>query len=143
MKKDFTNAKVAPVLICFVCYKDKFLILKRSDKVLAYKNLWSTLAGFIDDEKSLDNKVVEEITEELGLDKKDIKEIIQGEVYTYKDKKLGRDWIRHLVIARIANPNIKLNWEHTDYKWITPDEIDRYQLTPGFDENLKRIKNLL
>jgi len=51
MRVDYTNSKIAPVLICFIKHKDKFLLLKRSDKVLAYKNLWSVLAGFIDDEK--------------------------------------------------------------------------------------------
>jgi len=143
MRVDYTNAKTAPVLVCFVHYKDKFLLLKRSDKVLAYKNLWSTVAGFIDDKQSLEEKVVEEITEELGLKKDDIKTIKQGEVYTFKDKDIGRDWVRHLFLVEIASPKIKLDEEHTDYRWIVPEEIDGYHTTPGFAGDLEKIKKLL
>lgn len=142
MKIDYTNKKVAPVLICFVRYNNKFLLLKRSDKVLAYKNLWSSLAGFIDDEQSVEDKIVEEITEELGLNKTDIAKIIKGEVYTFKDKKIDRDWVRHLFVVDILNPNIKLDWEHTDYKWVDTNEVNKYKTTPGFAEDLSKVKDL-
>jgi len=143
MRVDYTNAKVAPVLICFVRYQDKFLLLKRSGAVLAYKNLWSTVAGFIDDKQSLEDKVVEEITEELGLEKDDIKEIKQGEVYTFRDEEIGRDWIRHLFLVEILNPNIKLDQEHTEYKWVSSEEIHDYETTPGLAEDLEKVKKLL
>ena len=69
MSTDYTNAKTAPVLVCFIKYGDKFLLLKQSDKVLAYKNLWSCLAGFLDDAQPTGDKIAEEIKEELGLEK--------------------------------------------------------------------------
>ena len=47
---DYTHSSAAPVLICFVNYRDRFLLLKRSEKVSAYRGLWSVVAGFIDDE---------------------------------------------------------------------------------------------
>lgn len=142
MRKDFTNSKTAPVLICFVKYKDKFLLLKRSDKVLAYKNLWSNLAGFLDDEKPIEDKITEEITEELGLQKQDIKQIAKGEVYTFNDVKLGRNWIRHLFVVEVSNPRIKLDFEHTDYKWISPEDAMSFETTPGFEQDLLKVKSL-
>jgi len=142
MRKDYTNTKVAPILLCFIRYQDKFLLLKRSDKVLAYKNLWSTLAGFIDDKQKLEDKIVEEITEELGLKKEDIKEIKQGEIYTFKDKEINRDWIRHLFVVEVSNPDIKLDWEHTEYKWIFSKEINDYEITPGLAVDLEKVSRL-
>ncbi len=109
---------------------------------MAYKNLWSSLAGFIDDEKPIEDKIAEEITEELGLQKTQITRIAKSEIYTFKDEKLNRDWIRNLYLVEISNPNIKLNWEHTDYRWISPDEIKDYETTPGFAEDLAKVKSL-
>ncbi len=142
MQTDYTHSKTAPVLVCFIRHRDKFLLLKRSDKVLGYKNLWSSLAAFIDDEKTIENKIAEEIQEELGLEKEDIKRIVKGDVYTFKDEDLGRDWIRHLCLVEISNPDIKLDWEHTDYKWITPGEAADFQTTPGFAADLEKVKLL-
>ena len=142
MRIDYTNSEIAPVLVCFVKYQDKFLLMKRSDKVLAYKNLWSSLAGFIDDEKSIEDKIIEEIIEELGLEKENIVRIAKGEIYTYKDAKIGRDWVRYLYVAEISTPNIKLDWEHTDYKWISPEEIKNYETTPGFAEDFAKVKSI-
>ncbi len=142
MKTDYTHTKRAPVVICFVKHKDKFLLLKRSDKVLAYKNLWSSLAGFLDDSKTVKEKALEEITEELGLKESDIIRIVEGPVYTFTDKGLEREWERHLVLAEISNPNITLDWEHTEFKWINPKDISQYETTPGLAADLEKVKNL-
>ncbi len=142
MKIDYTHSKKAPVLVCFIKYSNKFLLLKRSDKVLAYKNLWSALAGFLDDSKTVKEKVIEEITEELGLKASDIIRIAEGPTYIFADKELGREWERHLVLAEIANPDITLDWEHRDFKWISPEDIAQYEVTPGLAADLEKVKNL-
>ena len=95
MKTDYTNAKRAPVLVCFVKSGDMYLLLKRSDKVLAYKNLWSSVAGFLDDSKTLEEKIAEELKEELGITPEKIISIKKGPVYVFTDDTLGREWERH------------------------------------------------
>lgn len=75
MPTDYSHAKSAPVIIIFVKYRDKFLLVKRSTKMLTYQGLWSCLAGFVDDDKTMEEKVKFEIEEELGLNQSDIKEI--------------------------------------------------------------------
>ena len=82
-------------------------MVKRSEKVLTYQGLWSCLAGFVDDEKTMEEKVRFEIQEELGLKDSDIKEIKQGETYLFLDKELDREWIRHVFLVEITNPNLK------------------------------------
>ena len=75
MTTDYTHARSAPVIIIFVKYREKFILVKRSEKMLTYQGLWSCLAGFVDDDKTMEEKVVIEIEEELGLKRADIKEI--------------------------------------------------------------------
>lgn len=70
----------APVIVIYVKYRDKWLLVKRSDKHLTYQGLWSCLAGFVDDEKGMEEKVRFEIEEELGLKQSDIKGVKQGDV---------------------------------------------------------------
>lgn len=139
MTTDYTHARSAPVIIIFVKYRDKFLLVKRSEKMLTYQGLWSCLAGFVDDDKSMEEKVVFELEEELGLKKDDVKEIKAGDTYLFVDKDLDREWIRHLFLVEITNPNIKLSWEHSELVWATAEEAKNYETTPGFGEDLEKI----
>ncbi|OHA89627.1 MAG: hypothetical protein A2741_02820 [Candidatus Zambryskibacteria bacterium RIFCSPHIGHO2_01_FULL_43_27] len=142
MTTDYTHARSAPVIVIFVKYRDKFLLVKRSEKVLTYQGLWSCLAGFVDDEKTMEEKVRFEIQEELGLKDSDIKEIKQGETYLFLDKELDREWIRHVFLVEITNPNLKLSWEHSEFVWITPEDSKNYTATPGFLEDLEKVLKL-
>jgi ADP-ribose pyrophosphatase YjhB (NUDIX family) len=139
MTTDYTYARSAPVIIIFVKYRDKFLLVKRSEKMLTYQGLWSCLAGFVDDDKSMEEKVVFELEEELGLKKDDVKEIKTGDTYLFVDKDLDREWIRHLFLVEITNPNIKLSWEHSELVWTTAEEAKNCETTPGFSEDLAKI----
>lgn len=142
MPTDYTNARSAPVIVIYVKYRDKWLLVKRSDRHLTYQGMWSCLAGFVDDEKSMEEKVKFEIEEELGLKQTDIKQIKQGETYLFVDKTLDREWIRHLFFVEITNPNLNLSWEHSEYVWILADDVEKYETTPGFSDDLKKIVTL-
>jgi 8-oxo-dGTP pyrophosphatase MutT (NUDIX family) len=93
----------------------------------------------VDDEKTMEEKVVFEIEEELGLKQEDIKEIKKGDTYLFLDKELNREWIRHIYLVEIANPNIKLSWEHSELVWVTPEDAKNYETTPGFPEDLVKV----
>jgi|SRR3989344_7050674 len=142
MQIDYTQARSAPVIAIYVKYRDKFLLAKRSERHLTYQGQWSCLAGFVDDDKSLEEKIVFEIEEEIGLDRKDIKKITPSETYLYKDKDLGREWTRHLFLVEVTNANIKLNWEHSEYVWILPEDAKKYATTPGFQKDFENILKL-
>ena len=142
MTTDYTHARSAPVIIIFVKYRDKFILVKRSEKMLTYQGLWSCLAGFVDDDKTMEEKVAFEIEEELGLQRTDIKEFKQSDTYLFVDNDLDREWIRHLFLVEITNPNVKLSWEHSEIVWVMPDEAKNYKTTPGFKEDLAKILEL-
>ena len=72
---DYSNSDTAPVVTVFIKYKDKILLLKRSDKVRTYQGKWNTVAGYLDELKSTQEKAIEEIKEELGVEKNDISSI--------------------------------------------------------------------
>jgi isopentenyldiphosphate isomerase len=137
---NYSNSDIAPVITVFLKYKDRILLLKRSEKVLTYKGKWNSVAGYLDEIKSTREKVLEEIEEELEINKNDILSILIGESYNFKDNKINKTWIIFPVLVEFKNESeIKLDWEHTEYKWIKPDELDNFDIVPNLKESLKRV----
>lgn len=136
---DYTNARWAPVINCVLKYKDKILVVQRSKKLNFYPGYWNGISGFLDDQKSLTEKVVEELREELGISKNKIKQIWLGDIFDQEEPKYKKTWIVHPVLVTVKTDKIKLDWEAKSCKWITPREAKRLELLPGFDEVLKRL----
>jgi isopentenyldiphosphate isomerase len=136
---DYTNSDIAPVLTVFITYNNKILILKRSDKVLTFKGKWNTVAGYLDELKSLNEKIHEELREEVGILPDNIKSYHFGESYKFTDSYSNRTWIIYPILIELINePEIKLDWEHTEYKWIIPSDIVKYDTVPNAAKSLKR-----
>jgi 8-oxo-dGTP pyrophosphatase MutT (NUDIX family) len=130
---DYTNARWAPVINCVVMYKGKILIVKRSSDMPLYPDYWNGISGFLDDDQSLDEKVAEELREELNLVAEHIVSIKLGEIFHADDPKYQKTWIVHPVLVEIDTDEIKLDWESQEYKWIEPSEAINYKLLPSFD----------
>jgi len=58
---DYTNSDTSLVLTVFIKYKDKILILKRSNKVGTYQGKWNTVTGYLDEPKPLIEKSKEDM----------------------------------------------------------------------------------
>lgn len=136
---DFTKARWAPVINCVVKYKDKILVVQRSKKLNFYPGYWNGISGFLDDKRSLEQKVKDELKEELGIVKKYILRIRLGEIFDEEAPEYKKIWIVHPVLVDIATDKIKLDWEAVNYKWIEPKEAKKLKLLPGFDEVLKKL----
>ncbi len=137
---NYHNAEKAAVLTCFVKFKDKILILKRSDKVWTYKGKWNTVAGYLDDFKPIRQKALEELNEETGIQEKDILKIEICEPFEFIDEKIKRTWLVHPLLAELKQkPEIKLDFEHTEFKWISPEEIKDFDIVPDMAKGLKRV----
>ncbi|MDD3190683.1 MAG: NUDIX domain-containing protein [Candidatus Pacebacteria bacterium] len=135
---DYTNSKRAPVLNCFVEYQGKILLLKRSKEVGDYQEKWNSVTGYIDEVTSIKEKIMGELREELGLSKKMIKDICIAPSYELIDQEIDRTWIIIPCLARLNRlPVISLDWEHTDYRWVTPKEIKEFSTTPNLENSLK------
>ena len=139
---NYTNSRRAPCLAVFVNFDKKILLLKRSEKVLVYKGMWSCLGGFIDNpNKTIREQVLEEINEELGITERDVLEIKEGKMWEFLDKEINRAWIQFPVLVILKRkPKIKLDWESTRYIWEKPEDIYKINnLVYNVDENLRRV----
>jgi len=137
---DFSRSENAPVITVFVKYSDRILLLKRSDKVGTYRGKWNTVAGYLDELVPLKSKVLEELKEELGIGEEIVKLIRLGEVYSFRDEKVNKNWFVHPVMVELKEePEIELDWEHTEYKWVEIDRLNEYNTVPNLDKSLKNV----
>jgi len=136
---NYTGCVRAPVLNCVVRYQGQVLLLQRSDKVANYKGYWNFVAGFLDYVKPLEEKALDEVTEEIGITNDDVQSVRCAEPYEVFDSNLKKTWIVHPVLVDLKRkPDVKLDWEHTNYAWILPTELSKYEVVIKLEESLKR-----
>ena len=118
------------------------LILKRSDKVKTYKGFWGGVAGYIEENEKPIDTACKEIREEVGSKKEDIvlkKEIESIKITDFYDNK-RYDWeIFVFLFELIKKSDIKIDWEHSEYRWIQPSEIINFKTVPHLKEIVKKI----
>ena len=136
---DYTKARWAPVINCVLKYKNKILVVQRSKELNFYPGYWNGVSGFLDDQKSLIEKVTNELKEEVGISKNDIKKIRFGEIFNQEEPKYRKTWIVHPVLVEVETDKVTLDWEAKSYKWVTFQGVKKLKLLPGFNEVLKRL----
>ncbi|HID42394.1 MAG TPA: NUDIX domain-containing protein [Archaeoglobaceae archaeon] len=137
---NYSKSDVAPVITVFLMYGDEVLLMKRSDRVRTYRGKWNTVAGYLDEIKPLEEKVLEEIKEETEIERNAIESIKNGTIYSFKDEKINKTWIIQPVLVRLRDkPDIKLDWEHTDFRWVRIEDIDRFDTVPNLKTSLNNV----
>lgn len=129
---DFTNARYCPVVNTVVVKGDHVLLVKRSSDLKLYPNVWNGVSGFLDDQQSIEDKVAEEIAEELGITSVHITDIRRGRPLLQEAPDIGKTWLVVPVLATIDTDSFQLDWEAEAAKWYTPAEVRDLQLLPGF-----------
>lgn len=138
---NYHNSDTAPVVDVFVKYHDKILILKRSNEVSNYQGQWNCISGYLDELKPVYQKALEEIQEELGIGQDNVLSMRLGETYNFTDK--GKTYIVHPILVELKyQPTIKLDFEHTEYRWIEPEELRDFDVVPHTDEGLEKVIHL-
>lgn len=129
------------VVTCFVENEGKILLLKRSALVGSNQNKWAGVSGYIEVGNSPLDQALQELGEEVNLQPGDITLQKEGIPLKVVDEKSDKTWVVHPFRFTILTPNkIKTDWEHTEYRWIQPDEIQRYETVPDLMETWNRLK---
>lgn len=125
------------IVTSFLKNSDKILILRRSDKVKTMKGLWAGISGIIEkDEKPLERAKIE-IFEELGIKEEQIKLVKSiDEIRIESPQYENHEWEIFPFLFEVSNPEIKLNWENSEYKWINPNDISNYKTVPSLQQVL-------
>ena len=125
------------VVTCLLEHDGKILLLKRSNLVGTYRGLWGCAAGYIEELEDPYDTAVKEIQEEAGISLDALELIWKGDPIEFSDTDAGRryDWIVYPFLFHIRSKElVRLDWEHDEYRWISPSEVKKFDTVPGLDE---------
>jgi 8-oxo-dGTP pyrophosphatase MutT (NUDIX family) len=129
------NEEEIHVVTCFLRHKGKILILKRSDMVRTSKGRWAGVSGYVEKGEEPEETALKEIGEETGI--RNPKLVKKGEPFIVSTG--DATFCIHPFLFDVDTSEVKIDWEHTEYKWIEPDEIDKYDTVPRLPAGLKSV----
>ena len=128
------------IVTTFLTNSDKILLLKRSQKVKSMKNLWAGISGIIEGNEKPVKRAKIEVYEEVGIDESNIKLIKEGGVILIESPQYeNHQWEVYPFLFSCDIREIKLNWENSDSKWISMNELNDFTTVPSLDKVLTRL----
>lgn len=116
------------------------LLLRRSPKVGTYQGRWAGVSGYLEPSENPLQRAETEIEEELGLNSSNVSLVRPGEELRALDEEKETVWIVHPFLFETRVPNPRLDWEHSEYKWISPDELQSHATVPKLMEAFERVR---
>lgn len=112
----------------------KILVLKRSNLDDHKPNVWETPGGGMDAEEPPQKALEREIMEETGLS---VSILEPFNVFTFK-KDTGEFKVGITFICDYINGEVKISSEHSEYRWIKPEEFASLESVLSLHEELAR-----
>lgn len=113
-KLDLVNGEVALVI---VEEAGKYLVLKRSEQKSS-PGYWTFVSGRVEEDETVEEAAVREVKEEAGL---------EGEIVKHGDPYISQGelgfWQLHPILMKADSRDVELNWEHSEYRWVSLDEV--------------------
>ncbi len=129
----------AAVVTGFLTKDKKVLLLRRSSKVGTYQGLWAGVSGYLETNPA--KQAWTELAEELGIGSNDAALEKSGEPFEVSDDRTGRAWLVHpFRFTLTGNTEPRLDWEHVEMRWISPDDMRTMDTVPGLWEAWCRVR---
>ena len=125
------------IVTSFIRNNDKLLILKRSEKVKTMKGLWAGISGIIENNEIPLQRAKIEIFEEVGITEEKIKLIKSAkEMRINAPQYKNHEWEVFPFLFESEKPNVNLNWENSEFRWIEVQELKNYDTVPSLEKVL-------
>lgn len=132
--------RATKIVTSFIQDEQKLLILRRSNKVKTMKGLWAGISGIIEKNETPLTRAKIEIYEETGILEDKIRLIKKAaKLRIHSPQYENHEWEIFPFLFEAKNPDIKLNWENSEYKWITIDELKNYNTVPSLEKVLQNL----
>lgn len=134
--------RVYEVVTCFLIHRgpegDRVLLLRRSEQVSTYRGRWAGVSGYLEAADPLEQAYTE-LWEETGLGRDQVRLLAACGTLDLYDADLQRRWRVHLFSFEVPDPAlVRTDWEHTEARWVRPEEVAGYETVPGLAEGLRR-----
>ena len=131
------------VVTAFLKFDNQILILRRSNKVKTMKNKWGAVSGYLEDNDPLTQAFIE-INEETGLKRAEIQLLLPGDVLLAIDPENPKiSYNVHPYLFRSKTRKVMLSKEHDQFKWITINDLWKYDTVPKLKEAYESAEGTL
>jgi len=125
------------VVTAFLRHAGEVLLVCRSERVGSYRGRWAAVSGYLEEQTAL-AQALREIEEETGIDRSRLRLVAAGEPLAVDDEALGRHWVVHPFLFDLAvRPPIRLDWEHSAYRWVRPVALADLPTVPRLADALR------
>lgn len=128
------------VVTSFLQSEKKILLLRGGKKVGTYQGRWAAVSGYLEEGDNPLERAKTEIREELGLTSEHLDYVRSGEPLRALDEKSDTVWVVHPFLFEVRTQAIKLDWEHTEHRWIDPETLGSYDVVPKLKETYDRVR---
>ena len=113
---------------------NKFLIIKRSNKEVAFPGKWAFPGGKAERGENIMQTLTREIEEEVGLQIDNSKEYLKDYTFERPD---GHNVIGLVFLVSAKSKDVILSNDFEDYKWIKHEELKDYNHIPGMEKEVE------
>lgn len=134
------NNKLHIVSVVAVIRNDegKYLVLKRSEREIAYPGMYTFPGGKVEDNDTVEETLLKEAKEEANLDLKPGKILLKDKSFIRPDDQTVKVFS---YLCEVENSDdIKISDDFTDYKWVSFEELNDISHVGIEDELLQADK---
>jgi 8-oxo-dGTP pyrophosphatase MutT (NUDIX family) len=104
------------------------------------KELWAGVSGIIENNEDPLYRAKKEILEETGITENQIQLIrAASQMSMDSPQYVNHEWLIFPFLFSVKEPRIRLNWENSEYRWITPSEMTKFQTVPSLEKVLASL----
>ena len=103
------------------------------------RGLWGGVSGIIEENEEPLQRAKIEVFEETGITEDNLTLSRTASDMRVSSQYSNHVWIIHPFLFAVKEFKIKLNWENSEFTWISPDEMPKYKTVPSLDKVLARL----
>ncbi len=128
----------AEVVTVFLFHAGRVLLVRRSGAVGTYRGRWAGISGYLEADPLA--QAYAEVREETGLAREHLTLLARGAPLEVEDAARGRRWRVYPFAFETDRAEVRLDWEHDELRWMSPDELDRLDTVPRLADALARVR---
>lgn len=135
MRDDYPLVEKPGVTVILINDKKVLLLRRINIPFITHPGIWYVVAGSRKRGETPVDTAYRELREETRIGKPDLKLLHESDVIVLDEKAKIR-WHNRLFVMQSSTSSVKLNIEHTGYRWVNVQELKKYpELIGSFGES--------
>jgi ADP-ribose pyrophosphatase YjhB (NUDIX family) len=122
--------EIKEIIVGVVQNNGQILIIKRAAHNKYDPERWEFVSVFVKEPK-LEQQAAKQVKSETGLE---VKLVNVGKVFEVNDE-YGK-WLIHPFRFEPITREVKVDQDHTDFRWITPEQLGNFECVKDLDKNM-------